>query len=104
LRDSSLALVCKITDEIRETFTWNCRCWHKTNIFLDVRILPVKTRVESLFSKCKHGFAQSIIELIQWVLLLQLEGVSCVIVFFGFPLINTINFVQSNDKWAFLLS
>jgi hypothetical protein len=57
-----------------------------------------------LLSKSQNSLLSSIVELLQSVVLLLIQTVSCVSEFNSFPLIASINLIQGDDEGTFLLA
>lgn len=76
LWDSFLALSGKISDQIWKTFTSDGRCWHKTDILINIGVFPVDACIETLLSESEGGLLKSVFELGYRVSCLGIKGVS----------------------------
>ena len=103
LRDAHLAHLAQIGHQVWKTFSSNCRCWNQTIILFHVIVLPVQTGVQTLFCKCNDCLLNSSFEFLNRVLGLHREGVLEVVILLGFPLVDSVDLVQSDDERTFLL-
>lgn len=104
LWNSSLTLVNQVRHEIRKTFTRDGWCWYETNKFIDIFVLPIQAGIETLFSKSQGSFFKSILELIFNEASLISKRILDSVVFLSFPLVTSIDLVESDNERTFLLS
>ena len=104
LGDSRLALQRQISHQIGKTFSRNGRGWHETHELVGIVVIIIQASVEPLLSECNYCLLKPVLEFVRCMWFLDLERISEISVLLRFPLIASINLVESYNERAFLLS
>jgi len=103
-RNSLLASLRKICHQIGKTFTSNGRGWTQADVFISVSIFPIWAHIETFFSELKNNSVHSLLEFLLSVGSLGGKRVSEISILYRFPFVASVDLVQGDDEWTFLLS
>jgi len=103
-RNSLLACLRQIGHQIGKTLTSNGRGWDQTDVLFSVGILPIWAHIKTFLSKFKNNGVHSLLEFVLGVGSLNSKRISEISIIFRFPLVASVDLVQGNDEWTFLLS
>jgi len=90
--------------QVGQTLSSDSRGRHDANVRLGVFILPVESDVDVLLCEGQENLVEAVSELVLGAGLLGIEGVPDVIERLTFPLIDSVDLVQRDNKWRLLLS